>query len=95
MIANIGWATYLVFGVMNLMFIPFIYFFYPETAGRSLEEIDVLFGKAYTENKSIVKVAKETPHMSPLAVEAATQALEAMEDRPIAVSTGVDVGNKV
>ncbi|KAI5789215.1 general substrate transporter, partial [Pyronema domesticum] len=76
MIANIGWATYLVFGVMNLMFIPFIYFFYPETAGRSLEEIDVLFGKAYTENKSIVKVAKETPHMSPLAVEAATQALE-------------------
>ena len=42
-----GFGTFLFFGLINLTFIPFIYVFYPETKGRSLEEIDVIFAKAY------------------------------------------------
>ena len=44
-----GWGCYLYFAVMNFLFVPIIFFFYPETAGRSLEEIDIIFAKAYVE----------------------------------------------
>ena len=63
MITNIGWGTYLFFAVLNLLFIPFIFFFYPETAGRSLEEIDIIFAKGYCENISYVRAAKELPKL--------------------------------
>lgn len=43
MLANIGWWSFIFFGAMNIVVIPIIHFFYPETAGRSLEEIDLLF----------------------------------------------------
>ncbi|MCJ1304603.1 hypothetical protein MMC08_007416 [Hypocenomyce scalaris] len=42
-ITNIGYRTYIIFGVFNLAWIPIIYFFYPETKGKSLEQIDLLF----------------------------------------------------
>lgn len=47
------------FGIINLTFLPFIYAYYPETKGRSLEEIDVIFAKAYTTNEWYVKVSYE------------------------------------
>lgn len=31
MVSNIGWATYLIFALLNASFLPIIYFFYPET----------------------------------------------------------------
>lgn len=64
MISNIGWGTYLFFAVINACFIPFIYFFYPETKRRSLEEIDLIFAKGYLENMSYVKAAEEMPFLS-------------------------------
>ncbi|KAI5801136.1 hexose carrier protein [Geopyxis carbonaria] len=63
MIASIGWGTYLFFAVMNALFIPVIYFFYPETAGRSLEELDIIFARAHMDNESPVAVAKNMPKM--------------------------------
>jgi hypothetical protein len=63
LITNIGWGTYLLFAALNASFIPIIYFFYPETAGRSLEEIDLIFAKGYTEKMSYVKAAKLLPKM--------------------------------
>ncbi|KAF2013502.1 general substrate transporter [Aaosphaeria arxii CBS 175.79] len=41
--ASIGWKTYVIFAVLNISFIPFIYFFFPETAGLSLEALDSVF----------------------------------------------------
>jgi hypothetical protein len=64
MISNIGWGTYLFFALVNASFIPFIYFFYPETKKRSLEEIDLIFAKGYLENISYVKAAEEMPFLS-------------------------------
>ncbi|KAI1321125.1 general substrate transporter [Xylariaceae sp. FL0255] len=56
-----GWGTYLFFAILNATFFPIIYFLYPETSGRSLEEIDVIFAKGYTENISYVKAAEQLP----------------------------------
>ena len=42
-IDSIGWRFYIIWTVFNFSFIPIVYFFYPETAGRSLEDIDRFF----------------------------------------------------
>lgn len=34
---NINWGTYIVFASLNAFIVPVVYFFFPETAGRSLE----------------------------------------------------------
>ncbi|TIC16639.1 putative MFS monosaccharide transporter [Wallemia mellicola] len=64
MLAAINWGTFLFFGIINLCFVPIVYLFYPETAGRSLEEIDVIFALGYTEGKSYVSVANSMPKLS-------------------------------
>ncbi|EAS34518.3 sugar porter (SP) family MFS transporter [Coccidioides immitis RS] len=64
MLEGIGWGTYLFFAVVNACFLPIIYFFYPETARRSLEEIDLIFAKGFTENTSYVTAAKNLPYLS-------------------------------
>lgn len=42
-IKTIGYRTYIYFAVFNACFIPLIYFYYPESARLTLEEIDFLF----------------------------------------------------
>lgn len=42
---NIKWKTYLVFAALNAFIVPCVYFFFPETAYRSLEEMDTIFQK--------------------------------------------------
>ncbi|GAW16690.1 hypothetical protein ANO14919_061270 [Xylariales sp. No.14919] len=58
--ATIGWKTYILFAVINAASIPAVYFCYPETALRSLEEIDLIFAKS-TSVFDAVKVAKTMP----------------------------------
>ncbi|KAJ3855635.1 general substrate transporter [Lentinula lateritia] len=60
---NISWKTYIVFAALNAFIIPIVYFFFPETAGRSLEDMDVVFALAYLENVSPVTVSlrKDVP----------------------------------
>ena len=42
-ISNIRWKTYMIFFVLSIVFAAVVYLFYPETSGRTLEEIDVSF----------------------------------------------------
>lgn len=44
---NIGYQTYIIFAVINAFMVPSVYFFYPETAYRSLEEMDTIFHKVH------------------------------------------------
>jgi len=69
MISNIGWGTYLFFSIINLCFVPFLWLYYPETARRSLEEIDIIFAKGYVENISYVKAAQELPLLTTEQIE--------------------------
>jgi MFS family permease len=45
---NIGWKYFLVYCCLNAAFVPMIYFFFPETAKYSLEEIDEIFESSNT-----------------------------------------------
>lgn len=42
-IANIGWKLYIIFAIFNACFVPLVYLFVPETAGFSLETVDLYF----------------------------------------------------
>jgi hypothetical protein len=43
-IVNVGWKYYLVIICWCIVFIPIVYFYFPETARLSLEEISARFG---------------------------------------------------
>jgi hypothetical protein len=57
--------SYILFAAFNAAIIPCVYLFFPETAKRSLEEIDLYFARAYTEKVSPVKMAKIMPRYNP------------------------------
>lgn len=61
--SSIGYKTYIIFAVINAAIFPVVYFFYPETAYRSLEEIDNIFQKTKGLRGwfSVVKVAENEP----------------------------------
>ena len=42
-IETLHWKFYIIWTVLNGSFVPFTYFLYPETAGRTLEDIDHYF----------------------------------------------------
>jgi hypothetical protein len=63
-VASSAWGCYLFFAVINALFVPTIYFLYPETAGRSLEEIDIIFAKGHLEKMTYVRAAKELPSLT-------------------------------
>lgn len=64
-VGNAGWGAYLFFALINFIWVPIIFFYYPETAGRSLEEIDIIFARAHEENKQPWRVAYALPKMTP------------------------------
>ena len=58
--ADVGWKYFIVYMSVNAAAIPIIYIFYPETSGRSLEEIDEIFAGSHGWF-DVVSVAKELP----------------------------------
>ncbi|KAL6453051.1 STL1 Sugar transporter STL1 [Candida maltosa Xu316] len=62
---NIGYYTYTIFACINILIAPMVYIFYPETSGRTLEEMDIIFNKTPVWRPwEVVKIAKETPKLS-------------------------------
>lgn len=59
-----GWGIYLFFALVNFVGIPWAWFFYAETAGRELEEIDLIFAKAHIDGKWPYQVANEMPKLT-------------------------------
>lgn len=61
--SSIRYKTYIIFAVINAFIIPVVYFCYPETAYRSLEEIDTIFRKTKGLRGwfNVVPVAKKEP----------------------------------
>ncbi|KAF2151397.1 general substrate transporter [Myriangium duriaei CBS 260.36] len=59
--ASIANRTYIIFAVINAFMVPSVYFFFPETAYRSLEEMDEIFHHS-TSILNCVTIAKKQPH---------------------------------
>ncbi|KAK6371402.1 hypothetical protein LTS17_009133 [Exophiala oligosperma] len=75
---SIHWRYFIVYAVLNALWVPIVYFFFPETSNRSLEEIDQIFAAS----KSIFdppRVAKRLPRMD-LGQFASTE----LKDTPVA-----------
>ncbi|KAL1605067.1 hypothetical protein SLS60_004610 [Paraconiothyrium brasiliense] len=77
-IETIGWKYYLVFLCISAIIIPIVWFFYPETMGRSLEELEMMF----SEGKSITGIVRESrkPLSGSLLPERYQEKLEKEED---------------
>ncbi|KAF9263859.1 general substrate transporter [Marasmius fiardii PR-910] len=63
---RLQWKAYLIFVVTNALFVPLVYFCYPETTRLSLEEIDLIFlkpnpVKASLDRSWLVRGDLETP----------------------------------
>ncbi|KAI9935068.1 hypothetical protein MW887_000689 [Aspergillus wentii] len=59
---TISWQYYIVFAVINAAIIPTVYLFFPETNGRTLEEIDEIF----LQSKTVLdppRMARRLPRM--------------------------------
>ncbi|KAK3307779.1 major facilitator superfamily transporter sugar [Chaetomium strumarium] len=59
MFGNLENRTYFLFAALNLLWIPIVYLFYPETADRSLESIDALFSTDSPFNWNMEKAYRE------------------------------------
>jgi len=52
-IENIAWRFYIIFAVLNFTWFPIVWFFYVETKGLSLEEVDLMFKIKYHGGKKM------------------------------------------
>lgn len=60
---NIGSYTYTIFAIINALILPCVYFLYPETKGRSLEEMDDIFANCPTaEPWKVVSIERDTQY---------------------------------
>ncbi|KAK2881781.1 hypothetical protein FQN49_000448 [Arthroderma sp. PD_2] len=58
MLEKIGWGTYIFFAAFCLIAFIFTYLFVPETRGKTLEEMDIVFGdtEAHEEQRRIMQI---------------------------------------
>ena len=58
------WGVYVFFALFNFIGLVFGFFFYVETAGRELEEVDIIYAKAHVEGRMPFRVAHDMPKLS-------------------------------
>lgn len=101
---NIGWRTYIIFAVFNLVNAAIVWAVFPETAGLTLESIDRLFFKDWEDETPRTKVVstlqwnvvrKAQAYRKNDALRARfdtldTSAVKKANDDPVATSTAVE-----
>lgn len=68
MLASFGWGTYIFFAAFCLLAFLFTYFFVPETKGKSLEDMDDVFGDtaAHEEKQRLLAIAASLGLTAPI-----------------------------
>ncbi|OMJ09296.1 High-affinity glucose transporter [Smittium culicis] len=59
LIASITWGLYLIFTAFMYLAVVLVYFFYPETKGRTLEQMEIVFTGSIWAHKDIERVENE------------------------------------
>jgi hypothetical protein len=90
-IQNIGWKLYIVFCILNWATIVVVWFWYPETSGKTLESIDFLFA-SQTSLRQVVKQSK-SKHIDDLADQVQVQLHEKREEQKVEYVADVDAPN--
>lgn len=86
-------TSFLVFAAFNLLFIPVVYFLYPETANRTLEDLDEYFD-IDSGHKTIIPIGAKTAKstMRPQeAMDAESRRIVEATERNVATSKGQDI----
>ncbi|KAJ9633602.1 uncharacterized protein PV06_10349 [Exophiala oligosperma] len=84
---SVGWKTWIWFLVFNFIAIPYVYFCCPETRGRTLEEIDLIFITDTLKDTTAAKTLEHEGHESEL-----TSELDSVNEKTIQTQEqGVDV----
>lgn len=82
-ISSVGYRYYIVYACIGIC-VPFaVYFYFPESMGRSLEEMDLLFSES-TSIRSVVRSSLKKPQRDELLV------CEALAERKEAVAECVE-----
>lgn len=79
-INNAGWGCYLFFAIMNFLSVPVVYFYLPETTGRTLEEMDIIYAKAHYDKTWAFKVANRLPKLTYKEIQTYIEDLGIYED---------------
>ncbi|KAJ5487993.1 Major facilitator superfamily domaingeneral substrate transporter [Penicillium desertorum] len=82
-INRIQWKAYLIFMITNFLFVPVIYFYYPETSNLRLEDIDLIFARGGNPVDQARKMAAEIKAYGNIQVEQ-------HDDDKVARSVGVE-----
>ena len=61
---NLGTKYYIIYAIINAAAVPIVYFFFPETSGRSLEEMDHIFEQSRS-FLDVVSISKSLPRIGP------------------------------
>ncbi|KAH7121760.1 general substrate transporter [Dactylonectria estremocensis] len=71
MLETLGWGTYIFFAAFCLLALVFTYFFVPETRGKSLEDMDEVFGDtaAQEEKTRLMEIASAMGLTEPLPIQ--------------------------
>ncbi|KAE8375605.1 general substrate transporter [Aspergillus bertholletiae] len=79
---TIGYKYYIIFAVLNAAIVPTVYFFFPETNGRSLEEIDEIFlrSKSIFDPPRLARTLPKLGFAEPTDAEAGTDSAEGGSD---------------
>ena len=91
-INHIGWRTFLMFGIFCLANFVFVFFFIKETKGRTLEDMDLIFGTVQAEQRAADverMVHKATMHGDEM------EHVEVAPDSKAAETTAAPVGREV
>lgn len=81
-INRIQWKAYLIFMITNFLFIPIIYFYYPETSNLRLEDIDLIFARGGNPVEQARRMAAEIKAYGHIQLE--------QGDEKVATSVGVE-----
>ncbi|KAI5796613.1 general substrate transporter [Geopyxis carbonaria] len=53
---NIGYKMYIMYAIFNIWFAVTIWYFYPETKGKTLEEMDLVFARLYGSPEAVAQL---------------------------------------